>query len=317
MLLDERYGQGRLRSKLPGWIQPSLFPAANKSCDFSEAFAQLVTVLFSASPLTIHSSFSAIAASDMHATPRERRSQGHASWLVDRGSWLGDHPLEGGRPAVESAIGLMLINLFRALPAMFTWILNTVAPPLLRSYFLCILGVQLFHLVCLILSTSGIDVGAALAYPWGSERLLHDSRNASRTLWGLYLAVTLAYCVFPDRLQPLVVGGAWFVLLFLLLLPTKHLCRELRKHFLVIMGRTLAPWHWRSPTQLVDVVLGDVLTSYSKILAEWDALLVCYLLRPPLAADASSAAIGCLPSILSVFLIWYRDDLTPLLYALF
>lgn len=188
---------------------------------------------------------------------------------------------------------------------MLTWILNTLVPPLLQSYFLCILGVQLFHSVGSLLYTKGVDFGAALAYPWGSERLLHDSRIASRFLGVLYIAALVSHHMLPLSVRPLVAGAAWCTLFLLLVLPTKYFCSELRKHFLVALGRTLAPWHWRNPTQLVDIVLGDILTSYSKVLAEWDALIVCYLLRPSIAADASGAAIGCLPSVLSVLFVWY------------
>ena len=51
MLLDERYGQSRIRSKLPSWMQPALHPAdSGCSSDFAASFAQLVTVSGGAGP---------------------------------------------------------------------------------------------------------------------------------------------------------------------------------------------------------------------------------------------------------------------------
>lgn len=41
VLLDERYGQGRIRSKLPTWMHPSIQPISGAS-DFPFAFAKVV-----------------------------------------------------------------------------------------------------------------------------------------------------------------------------------------------------------------------------------------------------------------------------------
>jgi hypothetical protein len=58
----------------------------------------------------------------------------------------------------------------------------------------------------------------------------------------------------------------------------------------------------RSPIYFADVVLADVLTSFAKILADWDALLWCYLLTP-LYGPADSL-VKCAPSIVGVLFVW-------------
>ena len=94
----------------------------------------------------------------------------------------------------------------------------------------------------------------------------------------------------------LVVGAVWAVTLGGLFLPGSALTGALRQALRNSLLRTINPFAWRNPTPLSDVLMGDVLTSYSKIFAEWDALIFCFLLGPGSGA--------CLPSLLSVFLVW-------------
>lgn len=172
---------------------------------------------------------------------------------------------------------------------------NLLLPRPLHSYFFLTLGVQLFHLVVLFLQLSGVDVPACIGYSWGGDRLLLDLSQLSQFQWGMYLASLGAIQIFP---QGLVVGSVWMVTLVGLFLPGNAFNGPLRQAFRASLLRTVNPFSWKSPTPLSDIIMGDVLTSYSKVLAEWDTLLLCFLL------GTGKETAGCLPSLFSVLLVW-------------
>jgi hypothetical protein len=173
---------------------------------------------------------------------------------------------------------------------MFTGIVHTIFPVALQNLFLCVLGVQLFYFATIRLHVAGIDFAAALGYGWGTDRLLHDTLQVLKCSWLIYLAALVAHPFFP-----LVNVVAWCAFLALLLVPSDYFGGTLRRRFISSFLRTITLFSWSSPTPLIDVVVGDILTSYAKVFAAWDALIFCYLLGP---------SGQCIPSILSVLLVW-------------
>ena len=168
-------------------------------------------------------------------------------------------------------------------------------PRPLQSYFFLALGVQLFQLAAFCLQQAGVDVPACVGYSWGGERLLFDLSQVTQFHWAMYCAALGALRLFSPGL---VVGAVWVVTLGGLLLPGSALTGALRQALRNSLLRTINPFVWHNPTPLSDVLMGDVLTSYSKIFAEWDALIFCFLLGP------GGAPAACLPSLLSVLLVW-------------
>lgn len=178
---------------------------------------------------------------------------------------------------------------------MFTWLWNTLFPTSLQNLFLCVVGAHLFYLATARLSKYGIDVAAALSYGWGNDRLLNDCVQIVRVAWAIYLSAILLFPIWPT----LVMFTAWIAFLSLLFTPISYFGGALRRTFALSLLRTASPLQWSLPTLFVDNVVGDILTSYAKVFASWDALLFCYLLRPAGSTDL------CLPSVLSVLLVCY------------
>lgn len=172
--------------------------------------------------------------------------------------------------------------------------LNTLLPTSLRTLFLICTGLSLFHIVTEILASRSIDIASALTYGWENDKLCHDIRHLSRVLWCIYFLTLPVTLFFPVSLAVIL---AWMAVLVVLVQPGDIFSRHLRVKLISSLGRTVSFWQWKQTTPLVDIVVGDVLTSYSKVFAEWDALLFCYLL--PLSGEQ------CIPSIISVLLVWY------------
>lgn len=176
--------------------------------------------------------------------------------------------------------------------------LNVLVPGPLHSLFLCAVGTYLFTVVLRILNGRDVDAAKLLGYGWGRDKLLHDARQMNLLLWTVYGGSMLASLLRVST--PLVVSSAWGIVLFVLfLVPGESMGGSLRNTFRAALLRTVNPLNYRAPTLLSEIVVGDILTSYAKVLAEWDALLFCFLLI------GSTPSGPCLPSLLSVFLVCY------------
>lgn len=71
------------------------------------------------------------------------------------------------------------------------------------------------------------------------------------------------------------------------------------------LGRCLWPFDWRTPTCFVDVLTGDILTSYARVLAEWDGLVQLALFPGSSRTGEEVTPWSLSPSGLSLLLIWY------------
>lgn len=169
-----------------------------------------------------------------------------------------------------------------------------LAPQQLHNLLLVAIGVQLFTYVTQWLPLVDVDLAGALSYGWDNTKLFHDAKIISKLIWSVYVGAIVGHFFMPSIL---VVVLSWSIISMTILLPGEYCGATLRHFFVASLSRTLTLLDWKSPTMLADVVVGDVLTSYAKVFAEWDALLFCYLMRP---ADGL-----CIPSILSVLLVCY------------
>lgn len=144
-----------------------------------------------------------------------------------------------------------------------------------------------------------------------------------RLVWGLGLVYGLAWCLVRlfGPSSPFSILATWSLLLLFISLGRDSGSKAdsidpviLRRSLFRAFGRITVSAVWPRPvlaTPLSDVVLADVLTSYAKVLADWDVLFWCHLLVP-IGSSLGDGAIAanfptgkCLPSLFSVALVWY------------
>lgn len=130
----------------------------------------------------------------------------------------------------------------------------------------------------------------------------------------IYFGLAITVSIIPNFLVPVVVTG---VVLSAMIIPLNKFSLSYRYAFIGYMNewksytlsssclRRVVLNGWRTPTKYSELVLADILTSFSKILADWDALFWCYLVTPFYNPDSKESSSPCTPSLLSVILVWY------------
>lgn len=193
---------------------------------------------------------------------------------------------------------------------MFLWLFHVAAPPPLRALLLCNAAVSGALLVSYVLDGSGIDPAAPLAHGWDSREMLADLRSLSRALGAVYIAACLAWLAHQSTL---VVLAAWLCTVGVASVPLNVCGLPLRLRVLAYppriraaltvlrsLQRTLSPLNWSQGTSLMDTVVGDILTSYARLLVEIDTTLLCFLLR----SGRHTAQAGFPPTPFALFLAW-------------
>ncbi len=115
-----------------------------------------------------------------------------------------------------------------------------------------------------------------------------------------YIALCFLTLVASSWIVPLT---AYPLILVLLTMPIQRLSLSYRYSLISCLKRILFNG-WRTPTKFNELLLADILTSYAKIFADWDALLWCYILSPIVVPFDYKSGKSCSPTMLSVLLVW-------------
>ncbi len=178
--------------------------------------------------------------------------------------------------------------------------IRAAIPPSLKGLFL--VNVCLFSLsrVASLLEARGISVAAHIAPGYENAALIADASALSASFAAVY-----AICVVVLRILPsgLVAASAWLASAAVLCLPFDGAGRRLRRCMRGSLLRTLNLASWRGPVRAVDVVVGDVLTSFSRSLGGIDSLIFCHAYHFAPAADGGAGS--CAPTMLSLLLARY------------
>lgn len=154
-------------------------------------------------------------------------------------------------------------------------LLQILFPYALRGIFLSCLGVQLCSICGSLLRKSGMELAPLLSASLDKDRLHVEWLRLVETLWIIYLMTFVGFLLFPS--MGVVLFG-WILFLSVLLYPSStggdyrslvsHGARQMSYLIGGSLLRTMSPLDWRSPTGFLDILMGDVLTSYSRVMAE-------------------------------------------------
>lgn len=193
------------------------------------------------------------------------------------------------------------------------WLLEVFLPLPIRWIWLFIFGLFCFYL-CLLFIQKYADINGAEVL----QELEEDDPNChnfipslqSALLYSIscYSVLRLLLMIISESISPIIVV-AFSILAFIQ--PFSLGSLSLRYRLLSSIKRVFGG-SWRTSTTFCDLVLADVMTSYAKVLADWDALLWCYLLKPFIGSGPS-----CGSSFLAISFVWYPSTINFVLLLLF
>lgn len=163
-------------------------------------------------------------------------------------------------------------------------------PLSLRAPLLILFGVQGWRLIVACFP----ELIEPFLFEGGVTALRSEGRRVAWWLLGWYaLGVVLS--------SQMNLGWAalwlWAALVAWILCPVSWIGISLRGVFIRSLARCLFSWPGQV-TGFGEVMLADVLCSYAKVMADWDALFWCHLL-----VRGASSVDSCVPSLLSVVFV--------------
>ena len=128
---------------------------------------------------------------------------------------------------------------------------------------------------------------------------ISDHRKYLRFLLCKLVLIDLSLFLFYNFISSDYKFLSFIVPLVAFFLPIKHYSAE-RKNLVQTLFRLVVPKS-ADPTPQIQIVFADILTSYAKVLADWDLLFFCSLLN----RFNSSSSLCVIPGLFSVMLVCF------------